>query len=97
MNENDNYKGIISRVDPQTVRNMNVPRVVSDTEKPTNTINGPAQQTETIDKPKNELEEQKKKSNFRLFVLFVILDLALFAFVITEIVLLFVDIAKNGI
>jgi len=97
MNENDNHNGVISRVDPQPARNMSVPRVVSNTEKPTNMISGPAQHTEPVNKPKNELVEQKKKSNFRLFVLFVILDIALFSFVITEIVLLFIDIAKNGI
>jgi hypothetical protein len=97
MNENENHNGIISRVEPKPARSMNVPRVVSNEEKPTNMISSNVPGTNTPNKPKNELEEQKKKSNFRLFVLFVILDIALFAFVITEIVLLFLDIAKNGI
>ncbi len=42
-------------------------------------------------------EEEKKVARSRLFILFIVLDVLLAAFVIVELVLLFVNVATNGI
>ncbi len=42
-------------------------------------------------------DEEKKISRSRLFILFVVLDVLLAAFVIVELILLFVNVATNGI